>query len=725
MFEGLDRIDWASINHAYGSAEDVPELLRHLVSSDPEEREMALGGMYGAVHHQGDIYDCTIASIPFLLEAVANPKVPDRGGILGLLASIGGADTPSLDYHPDDGDDAESDDRTLGFQNPRIAHEAVLAEYNTYLALLTDPDPAVRQKIPEVLSACWEQARRIIPALQDRLISETDQQSRIQLIEAIGALADRAAKGQTGRVDIDGVSAWLVERVATDADPAVRLSALVQIARTFPAQLPSNVVATVLDILQASFGDAPSPADSEGVDQEAPSVPIMKTHIGMLRQLSIMVNEGRYAPWMGDSLHQLHSAMGDRVLERLHLITALLRAPQWEWRVDGARSAGVLIGGWRGPYAEFVALLGEQLADPNPRVREAALSAFTFPDLGRLAAPAADALARYLEITPRESDARLSSRQPPGWVDVFTPGTEERVGPVLKTLAALGDPRAVPALRWVLEREVLPQDTGFVLASMGGGAAELIPAMVRWLRDLPVVHDWDMSREGLFVALGRLGPAAVPALSDLVILLGDERIASSAARTLGQIGPLAAPAIPALRGLLDHADGSIGIAAARALYSITSDAASTLPTLKRHLVDASKSNIEAVDGLAELGSAAVACAPQLRALLTDPLAIVRVRAAAALWAIAADVEASLQVLLADWDGSPHIRLDAARCIASMGSAARSAIPVLQGELARVRRHTYMPNGSGGHDIVDDEALLEECAVALTRITGEGPIARGR
>ena len=391
MFEGLDRINWASMNHAYGSAEDVPELLHRLVSNDPEERELGLGGMYGAVHHQGDIYDCTVASIPFLLQAVANPNVPGRGEILGLLASIGGADTPSFDYHPEEGSDAESDDRTLQFQHARMAHEAVLAKYSTYLALLADPDPAVREKVPEVLSACWEQATRIIPALQDRLISETDQQSRIHLIEAIGALADRAAKGQTGQVDIDAVSSWLVERAAADADPAVRLSALIQIARNVPARLPSNVLTTVLDIL----------------------------------------------------------------------------------------------------------------------------------------------------------------------------------------------------------------------------------------------------------------------------------------------------------------------------------------------VDESTNKIEAANCVAECGSAAAPFAPQVRALLTDPLPIVRVQAAAALWAITADVEAALPVLLADWDDSPQVRIHATRCIAKMGSAAQSAIPVLHGELARVRRHTYRPSGSGSHDVLNDEALLEECAVALTRITGKGPIALSR
>jgi len=193
MFEGLDRIDWAAMAHAYGSAEDVPNLLRQLVSNDPEEREFALGGLYGAVHHQGDIYDCTIACIPFLLEAVANPNMPDRGEILDLLASIGGSDIPSFDAHQAEENHA---DAKQGFQNARIAHEAVLAKYDLFLALLGDPDPTVRQNAPKVLCACWERATSIVPAMQERLSNETDQQSRIQLIEAIGALADRGAKGR-------------------------------------------------------------------------------------------------------------------------------------------------------------------------------------------------------------------------------------------------------------------------------------------------------------------------------------------------------------------------------------------------------------------------------------------------------------------------------------------------------------------------------------------------
>src|SRR5262245_11413745 len=65
MFAGLDDVDWASMHHAYGPATDLPDLLRGLLAGDAQAREIALDGLSGAVHHQGDVYDCTIACIPF------------------------------------------------------------------------------------------------------------------------------------------------------------------------------------------------------------------------------------------------------------------------------------------------------------------------------------------------------------------------------------------------------------------------------------------------------------------------------------------------------------------------------------------------------------------------------------------------------------------------------------------------------------------------------------
>jgi hypothetical protein len=40
MLEGLEDIDWGSLGHAYGTATDVPDLLRALASPLPKEREL-------------------------------------------------------------------------------------------------------------------------------------------------------------------------------------------------------------------------------------------------------------------------------------------------------------------------------------------------------------------------------------------------------------------------------------------------------------------------------------------------------------------------------------------------------------------------------------------------------------------------------------------------------------------------------------------------------------
>ena len=65
MFDGLDDIDWASLKHAYGSAADVPAMIRQLAS---EDRGDALHAAYGNIFHQGTRYQATPVAIPFLIE---------------------------------------------------------------------------------------------------------------------------------------------------------------------------------------------------------------------------------------------------------------------------------------------------------------------------------------------------------------------------------------------------------------------------------------------------------------------------------------------------------------------------------------------------------------------------------------------------------------------------------------------------------------------------------
>jgi hypothetical protein len=53
MLDGLDRVNWARLNHAYGSAADVPGHIRALRSADASQRADALWQLYGNIFHQG------------------------------------------------------------------------------------------------------------------------------------------------------------------------------------------------------------------------------------------------------------------------------------------------------------------------------------------------------------------------------------------------------------------------------------------------------------------------------------------------------------------------------------------------------------------------------------------------------------------------------------------------------------------------------------------------
>jgi PBS lyase HEAT-like repeat len=63
---------------------------------------------------------------------------------------------------------------------------------------------------------------------------------------------------------------------------------------------------------------------------------------------------------------------------------------------------------------------------------------------------------------------------------------------------------------------------------------------------LPELYPAPMIRVNAADALGRLGPAAKPAVPELIVLLQDDFADASAALSLGQIGPEASEAIPAL-----------------------------------------------------------------------------------------------------------------------------------------------------------------------------------
>ncbi|MFE1290476.1 hypothetical protein [Streptomyces sp. NPDC058751] len=83
----LDDVRWSELTHAYGPAEDVPELIRALYEDDEEAADEAVWELFGNIHHQGTIYQASAPAVPFLAHAVLHaPR--KREDLLMLLAVL-------------------------------------------------------------------------------------------------------------------------------------------------------------------------------------------------------------------------------------------------------------------------------------------------------------------------------------------------------------------------------------------------------------------------------------------------------------------------------------------------------------------------------------------------------------------------------------------------------------------------------------------------------------
>ena len=68
MLDGLEHVPWPELQHAYGTAEDVPGLIRDLAAGGQELSDAALEELFGNIWHQGTVYESTSHAVPYLVE---------------------------------------------------------------------------------------------------------------------------------------------------------------------------------------------------------------------------------------------------------------------------------------------------------------------------------------------------------------------------------------------------------------------------------------------------------------------------------------------------------------------------------------------------------------------------------------------------------------------------------------------------------------------------------
>ena len=605
MLDGLDEIAWDDLDHAYGAASDVPDVLRGLADGDGE----ALNELFGTIWHQGTVYEATAYAVPFLIELLAAPDA-DTAGLLALLSAIAEGDPDDEDESDDEDDEDESDDEgddedgdTDEDDTGGTARAAVAAGAPAYLRLLAHDSADVRAWAAHTLGVSADAAR---PAMLEH--ADPDPVVRASIILAAGAL-DAATPSR--------VRTWLA-----DPEPLPRLAAAL-----VAADDPSGNVIEVLE------RDTP------------PSL----EHLQRL-------------PWSAlaeDPLLWVIERLPDRWDLRIRLLRSWMRHEDAEVRKGAVYATEYPIHTWRPAAARLVGDLARCLSDPERDVRYWA--AGHLAGAGRAAGEAADALWALLQREPAESNTPAASaltalcrlrdpraaeylarRLAAGPADLS--GVETAIGLIGPWAAACRDPllrllrvspegntriavigavgrlcvdeatagAAVPELR--RQCATYPHVTTRVLGDLGPAAAGALPELRAMLG-----HDEPIVRTNAARALWRVSgdPAGLDVLRETITGGGpyDRSHALDALAEFGRSGVGLAGLLP---GLFDAEDDGIAVRSAIAFWSLTGDSTAVVPALLPH-VRPGRRGVEAVRCLGEIGPPAAAAVPALRHAVTSEL----------------------------------------------------------------------------------------------------------
>jgi len=185
VLDGLDDIRWTSLRHAYGSADDVPVVLRAIATGDADEE--TLQELFSSVTHQGTVYSATPETVPFLLRMLPSLDDLPREYVIEVLLVIGTAES------------GEPEDM-------EACRAAVAQGASCYLDYLRDPLPHVRQSAAKLVGMYPPAGTSVAEVLEPFISSEVDESV---VLDATGVYVNHAPLQE------ENVRRFLLERFAS------------------------------------------------------------------------------------------------------------------------------------------------------------------------------------------------------------------------------------------------------------------------------------------------------------------------------------------------------------------------------------------------------------------------------------------------------------------------------------------------------------------------------
>ncbi len=184
MLENLNQINWSEAPACYVSGEQIPILIRHIVSSDEAVQREAIQKLFDNLEHQGDVYPATLFAVPFLIELLEVDAVHVKAEILDILRHVGRSVTADVD---------------LAASVTDAVHDGL----EVYQLFLRHPNGCIRKYATELFidAARDSDIRLLATELNKRLNLENDPENRIYMVRSLGA-AIGAGKLSTEEVSI-------------------------------------------------------------------------------------------------------------------------------------------------------------------------------------------------------------------------------------------------------------------------------------------------------------------------------------------------------------------------------------------------------------------------------------------------------------------------------------------------------------------------------------------
>ena len=239
------------------------------------------------------------------------------------------------------------------------------------------------------------------------------------------------------------------------------------------------------------------------------------------------------------------------------------------------------------------------------------------------------------------------------------------------------------------------------LEAFGPEAAKAVHALMPLLAD-----KYPSIRLETTFALAKIGSAALPALRN-GLTSTDKMIQIGSALTLGHMGSQAKAAIPDLKKLFSSPELALSGHAAQAVWRIDpNQAADVVPVLGKVLSSPEPPvRMGALSTLSQIGSVARGAVAEIRPLLQDPEAQIRLSAALALWNIDPKEKGLVPVLAASLADKPPLSYDAVHALQHIAKA-----------------------GAGGNELIEaltkamqanDQSMALDAAVGLSYLGASG------